>query len=85
MKNKMQDVRNLMIQQMEQLVNPEQEVTEMDIRVAKEVANLGKALVESAKAEALAMKCYGDLPLNKTSNVCLDDHFLLVHENGKEE
>ena len=55
----MTDVRNLMISAMEQLVNPDSSLPvaeQMTEAKAKEVANLGKVLVESAKAEMMYVK-----------------------------
>jgi hypothetical protein len=55
MKNDITAVRNLMIEQMEKLVRPEEGETP-DIETAKAVASLGKVLVESAKAEVLYIR-----------------------------
>lgn len=55
MKNDITAVRNLMIAQMEKLVNPE-EGESPDIETARAVAQLGKVLVESAKAEVLYIR-----------------------------
>ncbi len=59
MKNKMTDVRDLMISAMEQLVNPDSSLPEneqMTWEKAGKVAELGKVLVESVKAEVMYVK-----------------------------
>lgn len=49
MKNKLQDVRNLLIEQMELLSDPKEKC---DMERIKMMNEIGKTLVESAKAEA---------------------------------
>lgn len=51
MKNDITAVRNLLIETAERLLNPEEGET-LDVAKAKAIAQLGKVLVESAKAEA---------------------------------
>lgn len=67
MKNDMTAVRNLLIKQLQDLVDPEDDKP-VDIEKAKAVANIGKVLVESAKAEVLFLKVMQEegLPLNGT-------------------
>lgn len=55
MKNDITAVRNLLIQGMEELLNPEPEST-FDVNKAKALASLGKVLIESAKAETAAIQ-----------------------------
>lgn len=55
MKNKITDVRNLLIEAMERLLNPEPNDS-FDIEQAKALADLGKVVIESAKAEVMYMK-----------------------------
>ncbi|MCB9245954.1 MAG: hypothetical protein H6606_05940 [Flavobacteriales bacterium] len=53
MKNKIQDVRNILIEQMEKLNDPD---TIVDMERVKQINEIGKTLVESAKAEASFLK-----------------------------
>ncbi len=55
MKNNIVAVRNLLIEGMEGLLNPEENET-FDVEKAKALADLGKVVVESAKAEVLYLK-----------------------------
>lgn len=55
MKNDITAVRNLLIQTMEELINPEPEST-MDVPKAQAIAQLGKVLIESAKAETAMIR-----------------------------
>lgn len=55
MKNNITAVRNLMIEAMERLLNPEEGDT-FDVPTAKAIAELGKVVVESAKTEVLYIK-----------------------------
>jgi hypothetical protein len=50
MKNKITDVRNICIEAMERLLNPEDNDA-FDVEKAKAVAQLGKVVVDSAKVE----------------------------------
>ena len=58
MKNKINDVRDIMIRTMEELLNPEEGST-MDTDKAKAIAELGKVVVDSAKAEVMFMRLNG--------------------------
>lgn len=49
----MQDVRNILIEQMEMLTDPD---TEIDMDRCKQINEIGKTLVESAKAEAMFIR-----------------------------
>jgi len=55
MKNDITAVRNLLIQGMEELLDPEKEST-FDVQKAKALAMIGKVLIESAKAENAAIQ-----------------------------
>lgn len=59
MKNKMSDVRNLMIEAMESLLDEE---STLDVQKAKTIASLGSVLVKSAKAEVDFIKATGVVP-----------------------
>jgi hypothetical protein len=65
MKNKMSDVRGLLVETMERLVNGDEEPLDgkeldeskrMTPEKAKEISNLGKVLIESAKTEIMYIK-----------------------------
>lgn len=56
MRNKMTDVRNLLIQTMEEMLDPE---TTIDVEKAKVVSQLGNVLVKSAKVEVDYLKAIG--------------------------
>lgn len=58
MKNSIIDVRNILIEQMEKLNDPD---TEVDMERVKQINNLGKTLVDSAKAEALYINAVSGL------------------------
>ena len=53
MKNKIEDVRNILIEQMEALNDPD---TPVDMERVKMINEIGRTLVESAKAEANFIK-----------------------------
>jgi hypothetical protein len=55
MKNNIEAVRNLMIEGMERLLNPEEGDT-FDVEKAKALAGLGKVVIESAKVEVAALQ-----------------------------
>jgi hypothetical protein len=55
MKNKITDVRNLLIEGMDRLLNPDEGDT-FDVERAKALAGLAKVAVESAKAEVAFLK-----------------------------
>ena len=56
MKNKMSNVRDLMIEAMENLLDPE---SDFDVNKAKAVAKLGDTLVKSAKVEVDYIRATG--------------------------
>jgi hypothetical protein len=58
-KNKIDDVRNLMIETIERLIDPEDP---MDFRTANAVAQVGTVVVNSAKIELQAAKQLGIKP-----------------------
>lgn len=55
MKNDITAVRNLMIEGMERLLNPE-EGDQFDVEKAEALAKLGKVIVDSAKTEVAFLK-----------------------------
>ena len=54
MKNKITDVRNLLIEAMEELLHPDPE-SKFDVAKAKALADLGSVVIESAKVEVQAI------------------------------
>lgn len=54
MRNKIQDVRNLLIEAMEELLHPDPE-SKFDTDKAKALAQLGAVVIESAKVEFQAI------------------------------
>ena len=63
MKNSIVDVRNMLMQTMQNLVDPE-DGKDIDLPRAKVIAELGKVLIDSAKAEALYIKAAGKAGVN---------------------
>lgn len=61
MKNKMTDVRNILIAQLERLNDDELqgEALKAELEKAEQMANIGKVLVESAKVEVIFLKVTG--------------------------
>jgi hypothetical protein len=62
MKNKIQDLRNHLFEQMERLNNPELKPEELqaEINRANAMSDLGKVIVDSAKTQVMAMKLIGN-------------------------
>lgn len=58
MKNKIQDLRNHLFEQMERLNNPDLKPEELESEIKRSTAmsELGKVIVDSAKTQVIAMK-----------------------------
>jgi len=51
MQNKMQDLRNKLFQVLENLTDPEQPLTKIDVEAAKRACEIGKLILETGRAE----------------------------------
>lgn len=60
MKNKIEDLRNILFQTLENLIDPE-EGQEVDLEKAKTICDIGKVLVDSAKVEVAFCKVTNSL------------------------
>ena len=60
-KNKISDVRNLMFETIERLLDKDDD---MEINKAKAIASLGAVIVDSARLELDVLKAAGNLPQN---------------------
>lgn len=65
MRNNIEAVRNLLIEGMERLLNPEDN-EQFDCEKAKALADLGKQVIESAKVEVAAVKVVAQYQLKGT-------------------
>lgn len=77
MKNKMTDVRNHMIEAMENLLDSE---SDFDVNKAKAVANLGNVLVKSAKVEVDYLRTVGGTTGMSTGFMDLEEQKTLIGE-----
>lgn len=50
-KNTLEDLRNHLFQALENLSNPEQDLTEMDIKKSQQICNISKAILNTANTE----------------------------------
>lgn len=50
-RNTLKDLRNSLFKVLEDLVNPEQEISELDIKKAEKITNIARVILETGTAE----------------------------------